>query len=985
MKTINNISLFLVLAAAAFFSPATQAIDPPLGQASYSYDANNRLTKVVYSNARTVSFTYDNNGNLVSMATDGGTKGIALDNGTALTGIAGSKDSNKLYTFAVPAGQSLLEIKVSGGTGDCDLEVSNSAGGVNRYSLNSGNSETIRISEPPEGTWMVNLIYKRDVSGLSLVAITYSGAPLAPAGLKATDGTFPDKIVLTWTEAAGASSYSVYRNDTGTTSTGANLIAEVEDTTYTDTDATLVNTKNYTYFVRSKRSATASTLFSAGDAGHISRIPVAPKTTAASDGTYFDKIRVTWTSVPGASSYDVERYADMGLTTKEKTFTDITGLSYDDGTCVLDKTYYYAVTAKINNVPGVRSNGDAGFLSKNGPATIKATSGTLYNIIRLTWAPVPGATSYGIYWDGSLSENASTTSTTYDFIRAPAFLLDHSFMVKAKYAVNESNFSPVANGKFGNAPAIPAAPVLKGVSTDLYKFIRLTWGEVATAEQYNIYRSEGTVFNLANKIATVNVPTLSHDNKASDLLFPVTADTKYNYWVTAYNSHCSTTQESNPSAMMSGRAATSTCPALTGGTPVTPISGTIKEKRYYSILVPTGTTRLVATLTNTTNTNDCDLYLKLGCYPTTTSYNVKGTESGSSETAIVANPTDNSTWYIMLNAFTSYSGVTLRVDCYSAANIILTQIPLNDQIVTFVANFKGRVVDEVGTGISGLNIKVRDPIKGITTTLTTKTDAKGYFSYGTTVNLEGEHTYDFFFDKFPETGLVSKETASHTISTRIGVSGLFDSSSYLPATPVPFAGTGETIGMQTFLNIRNGWDPAGTIDSAYEDLWVDSTIIKTNNDSAIADKCIDGLFIVFYGVEGAGAGNDTTATSALSAVPLVLHVTPGANLTTVLNNLGTGLGNLGVISDSQKADILAGKLGLLSIAVLKDPDEIVGAPSDLSLLANDELSLISALASNTNTTKVGTADYSGGVTTTIFTIDLYGDGKRKINIVTVAY
>ena len=298
-------------------------------------------------------------------------------------------------------------------------------------------------------------------------------------------------------------------------------------------------------------------------------------------------------------------------------------------------------------------------------------------------------------------------------------------------------------------------------------------------------------------------------------------------------------------------------------------------------------------------------------------------------------------------------------------------------MTAYRASFKGRVIDEVGTGIVGLNIKVRDPIKGTTTTLTTKTDAKGYFAYSTTVNCEGEHTYDFFFDEFPD---LAKGTASHTVSTRIGVSGLFDSSSYLPATPVPFIDMDETTGMQTFLNIRNGWDPAGTLDPAYEKLWVESTIINTPNDEAITSKGIDGLFIVFYGVEGAGAGNDTTANSALSTVPLLLHVTPdadGGSLTDILDNLV----GWGMINGTKKDEILAGGLGVVAITVI-DPNN----PTDLSLLPDDELSLISGFISKTTVTSSDgtTAIYSGG-TPNIFTIDLYGDGTREIKIVAIAY
>ncbi|OGV55290.1 MAG: hypothetical protein A2X45_15460 [Lentisphaerae bacterium GWF2_50_93] len=985
MKTFNTISLLIAVAATAFLSFATQAAAPS-EKATYTYDENNCLTKVIYSNGRTANFSYDKNGNLTNVTTDGGAAEISLKSGTAITAISGLKGANKLYTIDVIDGQDLLEIKVSKGTGECDLEVRNSNGTVKKYSLNTGNSETIRISDPAQGKWTITLLCRTDVSGLSLVAKYYSGIPAAPAGLKATDGTFTDKIVLTWTESAGTSSYVIYRNDTGKTSGGANPIAEVEDTTYTDvgTVATPLDAaKTYTYFLKAKRSATASTLFSAGDAGYITKKPLPPATVTASDGTYFDKIRVTWTASLGASSYDVERYTDAALSALDDTFADITGLSYDDVSCEIGTTYYYAVIAKNANDSSLKSKGNAGILSKKGPASIKATSGTIYNNVRVSWAAVPGATSYKVYIDLDPAIDTGSSLTAYEHV--PGDLIAHKYKVTAAYLANESDPSPIATGKAGTHPAKPAAPVLKSASMDLYKYVRLTWGEVGLAEQYKIYRQPSTVttFTGATLIATVDIPTLSYDNLPTGPN-SVTPGTKYNYWVTAVNS-ASATQESLPSAMKSGRAAADIEGGvpLTSGIPVTSISGGQGESKYYSIVVPAGTTRLVARLTGTTNAvaNDCNLFLKYGCYPTTTSYNAKGTESTSGETAIVTNPATG-TWYIMLYGVTVYSDVTLKVDCYSAADIILTQVPLNNQAVPLLlANFKGRVVDEVGTGIPGLYIKVRDPIKGTVTTLATKTDATGYFTYSTTVNLEGEHTYDFFFANFPDT---AKGTASHTVSTKIGASAayseLFDAPSYLPATPVALANLADTTGMQTFLNIRNGWSSTGPIDTTYEDMWVNSTIIKTSTDSAIADRCTDGLFIVFYGVEGAGAGNDTTATSALSTVPLVVHITP-ANLIDVLNTLE----GMSVISAAQETEILAGGIGIIAVAVLKDPDEAALTPSDLSLLPADQLSLISDFISNTNTVPAvpATADYSG-ITTHVFTISLNG-GSRKISIVTVAY
>lgn len=67
MKKIKLISLIFVAAASFLLSFSANAV--ATATAKYVYDANSRLTKVVYSGAsdRTVSFTYDNNGNLIKV------------------------------------------------------------------------------------------------------------------------------------------------------------------------------------------------------------------------------------------------------------------------------------------------------------------------------------------------------------------------------------------------------------------------------------------------------------------------------------------------------------------------------------------------------------------------------------------------------------------------------------------------------------------------------------------------------------------------------------------------------------------------------------------------------------------------------------------------------------------------------------------------------------------------------------------------------
>jgi len=72
--------------------------------------------------------------------------------------------------------------------------------------------------------------------------------------------------------------------------------------------------------------------------------PSAPTNVSASDGTYTDKVRITWSASSGATSYDVYRATSSGGT-KTKIGTPSTTL-YDDTSASVGTTYYYWVTAK---------------------------------------------------------------------------------------------------------------------------------------------------------------------------------------------------------------------------------------------------------------------------------------------------------------------------------------------------------------------------------------------------------------------------------------------------------------------------------------------------------------------------------------------------------------------------------------------------------------------------------------------------------------
>ena len=465
--------------------------------------------------------------------------------------------------------------------------------------------------------------------------------------------------------------------------------------------------------------------------------------------------------------------------------------------------------------------------------------------------------------------------------------------------------------------------------------VTVSWAAVAGATSYEVYR-DGNYVGDGEGIMYIDVPGDTDTHK-----YQVKAKYKILY----------VSDFSGTASGYAGGAWNPNVTALTNGVPSGNIVNMAKGSSiYFSFDVPVKTTRLVATLSGTpppigSNNgdlyakNDCDLFAKFANYPTKTSYTAKGVENTESEVLTVSNPSAG-TWFFLLYGTTAYSNITLTVNSYSTMDVVFTEVPQNDLPVPFTAKFKGKVVveDETGeAGIPNIVLKVRNPLTGLTSFLT-KTDSKGVFSYSTTVNTEGEHTFDFFFTEIPDS---AKGTASHTLATRKGYlepNNYFDFSAYLPATPLELTHD-DVIGMQTFLNIRNGWTE-GAIDPTFENMWIEETLAAAPADTKLAEKLDAGLYMFFYGVEGASVGNNMSIISAFSAVPFVVRVASD-NKEFVLGKLKAQ----GIIDETQYKDIHENnKTGVVTVATRSSATEEIDGNMNISFLACEQLEILANLA-----------------------------------------
>ena len=873
-----------------------------------------------------------------------------LINGSVVSGIKGDAGTTSKYKITVPVlvpPAVLLEIRTSGGAGDCELSAEKD-GTVLNNGVRSGTNETIRIENPAAGDYLISLFANKAFSGVTLFVKYYNAKPLAPSGVNAGDGKFSDSILVSWNAAAGAASYEVWRG-TSTNSALAVKIAEVPGLSHVDisTVKNPLDSSTCYYWVKAKNGAGTS-LFSTSNAGSLTDIPNPPGTFTATKGIYFDKIRLTWTAAPTAASYLIYRnttpdFIDENLIA-EVPQQILTTLSYDDlGSAILttDTTYYYFIKSKNGSGPSDKYRTATGSLNSKPVTGVTASRGTYFNKVKVTWNSLAGASGYIVYRSDDansldvLTDQVGTSGTNVYYDTPPLAGIPYVYWVVADYnGFYQTDLGPGALG--WSAPGVPAtlaSPVLKSVGNGESNLVRVAWAEVPLAVSYNVYRRVLATDPWGIPIANTTDLFLN-DN-------PPLEYQKYMYCVSSVNG----AKESAKSAPMSGYKAGDSTDFAKGDAPILE-GGEYQSRNIYRITVPAGCSRFVATLTPVAGTTgDCDLYAKFGMYPTMTSYYAKGVElSGTAnrEVLTVTNPVPGD-WYILLYGASpaDFSNVNFSASYYFATDIVLTQVPADDLPVPFTAVFKGKVLDEAGAGIPGMTVGVRDPVTGYTSWLA-KTDANGLFTYSRKIDLEGEFTYDFYLSTIPD---VTRSIASCTLKTARGFkesNGFFDFSGYLPRESLSIT-QNDAFGLQTYFNIRRGFTD-GIPDSDYEDMWIENTIATSSYDTNIVSKLDSGLYFIYYGSEGAAVGNANIAGNVFTSTPLLMHVSPERQ-DAVLGNLKSN----GLIENELADKVLGGGIGVVVITAVSNPDQSgFNFDYDVSLYAQEQLELLAKLAGNTN-------------------------------------
>ena len=185
-----------------------------------------------------------------------------------------------------------------------------------------------------------------------------------------------------------------------------------------------------------------------------------------------------------------------------------------------------------------------------------------------------------------------------------------------------------------------------------WRYYKLTLSAAADALNVNTSGGSGDVALYVRR-GSVPTRTISDgssvttgNNEQVTIAAPATGDWYIALYATAAYSSVSLT------------AGTAQATAVTSGTPVPSLSGTLNTWRFYKITVPTGKTSLTAKTAS--GTGNVDVYVRRAVVPTRQTWDARSVGTSNTDQASITNPAAD-VWYIGLYGTAAYSGVTLTV------------------------------------------------------------------------------------------------------------------------------------------------------------------------------------------------------------------------------------------------------------------------------------------------------------------------------------
>lgn len=178
-------------------------------------------------------------------------------------------------------------------------------------------------------------------------------------GVTASAGTYFNGVHVSWNKVANATHYRIYRSESSASTSTKTLLATTTAKSYVDADA-VVEKKYYYYWIQPLvKKSDGSVKHEGGLAvsGGGWRGPLgAVSGLAASAGTHYDGVHLSWTGSSDATQYNIYRSTSSSASTKSLLAT-VTSASYVDQSAVQLQKYYYYWVEPIAVVSGTTYRG----------------------------------------------------------------------------------------------------------------------------------------------------------------------------------------------------------------------------------------------------------------------------------------------------------------------------------------------------------------------------------------------------------------------------------------------------------------------------------------------------------------------------------------------------------------------------------------------------------------------------------------------------
>lgn len=189
--------------------------------------------------------------------------------------------------------------------------------------------------------------------------------PLPPSNVDASDGTFEDKIRVSWQAPTGGeafTNYVLHRSQTPGQLCNAPLVTNIASGASSFDDTQNVTPGVRYYYSMQTTGPTGQSLCSNLDPGHAK--VAAPAVISATDGTFEDRVVVTWQVPPGEGviqGYELFRDLDGAQPCSTLLVDGVNATIYEDFKVTPAVSYYYSVQAKSPAGDGSCSPIDPGF------------------------------------------------------------------------------------------------------------------------------------------------------------------------------------------------------------------------------------------------------------------------------------------------------------------------------------------------------------------------------------------------------------------------------------------------------------------------------------------------------------------------------------------------------------------------------------------------------------------------------------------------